>query len=415
MLWFKVPPRIYFKPGATPTAIAELKGRQRAFIVADPMMEQLGYLDTVIGYLRDIDIEVRLFTNVKPDPDLETINSGLEECNIFKPDVILALGGGSPIDAAKMIWLLYEDPNAKFEDLALRFMDIRKRINPFPRLGKKAIMVAVPTTSGTGSEVTPFAVVTDEKAGIKYPIADYELTPTMAIVDSDFVMDMPKSLTAYGGLDAMVHCLESYASVFATNFTDGHALEGLRLVFKYLRRSYTEGRNDARAREKMHAASTIAGMAFANAMLGISHSMAHKLGSAFNIPHGYANALVISHVILYNATDKPEKQGLFPQYKYPFVKSRYAEIADHLHFTEPGMDTDAKVRRLVEEIEKLKDDLGIAKSIKDYGIKEDDFYAKVPELAELAFDDQCTGGNPRYPLITELETLYKRAYTGELF
>lgn len=415
MLWFKVPPRIYFKPGCLPVALAELAGKKRAFIVTDAMMEKLGYVQRVIDIMEEHKIQVKVFTDVKPDPDLSTIYKGVAACKDFEADVVIALGGGSPIDAGKMIWLLYEHPELKFEDLALRFMDIRKRIYEFPALGNKSIMVAIPTTSGTGSEVTPFAVVTDEKAGIKYPIADYALTPTMAIVDSDLVMDMPKSLVAFSGLDAMTHCIETFASVFANQFSDADALEGLRLVFKYLRRSYTDGKNDPKSRERMHAAATLAGMAFANAMLGICHSMAHKLGSAFNIPHGYANALLISHVILYNATDKPHKQGVFPQYKYPFAKERYGRLADHLGFTSPGMSPDEKVKRLVEEIEKLKADLGVKASLKDYGVSEQDFLAKLPELSQLAFDDQCTGGNPRYPLISELESLYKRAYYGELF
>jgi len=415
MLWYKVPPKIYFKRGALQLALREeLSGRKRAFIITDRTMESLGHVRAVTDIVESMGIAFRIFSGVKPDPDTLNIESALQQASAFQPDVFIALGGGSPMDAAKMVWLLYENPDQKFEDIAMRFMDIRKRINSVPALGRKAVMVAIPTTSGTGSEVTPFTVITDAKDGTKYPITDYALTPDMAIVDPEFVMDMPKLLTAHAGLDVLTHGVEAYTSVFANNFSDGQAQESIRLVFKYLRASYNEGRNNPVAREKMHYAATIAGMAFANAFLGVCHSMAHKLGGMHHVPHGLANALLLSYVIDFNATDNPAKQGLLPQYKYPFVKGRYAKLADYLGFTAGcGEDKDKKVTRLIEEIEKLKADLGIPKSIKDAGVPEAEFLANLDLMSEQAFDDQCTGGNARYPLVGEIRALYLKAYYGE--
>lgn len=414
MLWFKVPPKIYFKPGCLSLALAELKGKKRAFLVTDKTMEAIGHVDRIINLLEGMGIQTRVYSDVRPDPDLSNVNAALEQVKTFQPDVFISLGGGSPMDAAKIIWLMYEEPDVKFEDLAMRFMDIRKRICTFPDLGRKAVMVAIPTTSGTGSEVTPFSVITDDKTGQKYPIADYALTPNMAIVDPDLVMTMPKGLAAYSGFDAIVHAVEAYTSVFANNFSDGLALEALRLSFKYLRASYNEGAANPTAREKIHYAATIAGMAFANEMLGLCHSMAHKLGAMYHVPHGLANALLFSYVIRYNATDNPTKQGLLPQYRYPFVKGRYAKIADHLRIADDcGDDRDMKVNRLIEAMEKMKADLNIPKSIKEAGIPEAEFMANLDKLAEQAFDDQCTGGNARYPLISEIKELYRKAYYGE--
>ncbi len=414
MLWYKVPQKVYFKRGATEIALKELKGRKRAFIVTDKTMEKIGHVKKVADILEGLGMSVRVFSDILPDPTLNNVNEALTVMGNYEPDVFISLGGGSPMDAAKIMWLMYESPELKFEDIAMRFMDIRKRICTFPEMGKKAIMVAIPTTSGTGSEVTPFTVITDEKTGTKYPIADYELTPDMAIVDPEFVLTMPKSLVAFGGLDALTHSIEAYTSVFANNFSDGQAIEAIRLILKYLKRSYNGGAEDITAKEKMHYAATIAGMAFANAFLGVCHSMAHKLGAAFDIPHGLANAILLPYVIKYNATDNPTKQGLLPQYKYPFVKGRYAKIVDMLHLGDDlGNDIDKKVDRLVEIIRQLMGDLNVAKSIQDVGVKEQEFLARVDELSELAFDDQCTGGNPRYPLVPEIKELYLAAYYGK--
>lgn len=414
MLWFKVPPKIYFKPGCLSLALAELKGKKRAFLVTDKTMEQIGHVERIIEILEKLGIQTRVYSDVRPDPDLSNVNIALQQVNAFQPDVFISLGGGSPMDAAKIIWLMYEEPHIKFEDLAMRFMDIRKRICTFPDLGRKAVMVAIPTTSGTGSEVTPFSVITDDRTGQKYPIADYALTPNMAIVDPDLVMTMPKGLAAFSGFDAIVHAVEAYTSVFANNFSDGLALEALRLSFKYLKDSYNDGAKNPTAREKIHYAATIAGMAFANEMLGLCHSMAHKLGAMYHVPHGLANALLFSYVIRYNATDNPTKQGLLPQYRYPFVKGRYAKIADHLRIADDcGDDRDMKVVRLIEAMEKMKADLNIPKSIKEAGIPEAEFMANLDKLSEQAFDDQCTGGNARYPLIEEIKELYRKAYYGE--
>lgn len=410
MLWFRVPSQIYFKYGCLPTALQQLRGRKRAVVVTDEPLLNLGYVDRVTRVLDDLGIESEVFFQVEPDPSLTTVRRGLDTLNGFKPDVIIALGGGSPIDAAKIMWLLYENPDVKFEGLALRFMDIQKRICAFPKMGRKAMMVAIPTTSGTGSEVTPFAVITDDRNGVKYPIADYELTPDMAIVDPELVLSMPKGLTAASGIDALVHAIEAMVSVVSTEFSNAQALEAIRLLFKYLPASYHDGADNLRAREKVHHAATLAGLAFANAFLGLCHSMAHKLGSAFHLPHGLANALLINHVIRYNASDAPRKQATFSQYTHPEAKARYARIADYLGLG--GTTPDEKVERLIEAIEKLMRTLNIPESIQAAGVDKAAFHAKLDELAELAFDDQCTIANPRYPLIEEIKDLYIRAYVG---
>lgn len=411
MLWFRVPPKIYFKYGCLPVALRDLVGKERAFIITDKPLFDLGIVDKVTQVLDEIGVKHDVFHGVEPDPTLSNVSKGLAALRSYQPDVIIAIGGGSPMDAAKVMWLMYEHPDVEFEGLAMRFMDIRKRVYELPPLGQKAIMVAIPTTSGTGSEVTPFAVVTDDRVGVKYPLADYALTPNIAIADPELTLNMPKKLTAYGGIDALTHALESYVSVMATEFTDGLALQAIRLLFKYLPSAYKNGVNDPKAREKVHYAATIAGMAFANAFLGICHSMAHKLGATFHVPHGLANALMISHVIRYNATDIPFKQAIFPQYKYPNAKDRYALIADHLHLG--GNTADEKVELLIAAIEDLKRQIDIPATIKQaLGDEDKEFYAKLEEMAEQAFDDQCTGANPRYPLMSDLKELYVLAYQG---
>ena len=408
MLWLRVPEKIYFKFGCLPIALQDLAGKKRAFIVTDKPIYDLGYTDKLIEHLKLLNIEANVFFETEPDPTLATIYKGLARINSFQPDVIIAIGGGSPMDAAKIMWLMYEHPDSEFEGLALRFMDIRKRIYSFPATGKKAIMVAIPTTSGTGSEVTPFAVVTDEKTGIKYPIADYSLTPNIAIIDPEFVMTMPPNLTAWSGIDALTHSIEAFVSVFATEFTNPYALESLRLIFKYLETSVKEGDKNQKAKEKMHYAATISGIAFANSFLGICHSMAHKLGAEFNLPHGLANALLINEVIRFNATSAPRKQAIFPQYRYPEAIQRYARIADYLGLG--GNTNEEKVEALIQAIERLKEAIGIPASIKLAGVNEKLFYEKLDQLAELAFDDQCTGANPRYPSIDELKKIYIKAF-----
>lgn len=410
MLWFQIPNKIYFKQNAIAEAFKDLEGKKRAFIVTDKFLYDAGYVAKVTRVLDKLGIGSETFSDVKPDPDLSTIYRGLDVLNTFKPDVIIAVGGGSPIDAAKIMWLMYEQPNVKFSDLSMRFMDIRKRIYKFPEMGKKAFFVAVPTTSGTGSEVTPFAVVTDDKTGAKYPIADYALTPHMAVIDLDFVKDMPKKLTAYSGIDALVHAIEAYVSVMATDFTNGLALEAIRIIFKYLPASFAEGAENLKAREKMAYASTMAGMAFANAFLGVCHSMAHKLGSLYQVPHGLANAMLLNEVIRFNAVDAPTKQAAFPQYKYPNTVERYARIADYLGLG--GKTAPEKVEKLIAAIEELKKKCEIPATLKEVGIDEKAFLANLEDISIQAFDDQCTGGNPRYPLVREIEQMYKNAYYG---
>lgn len=413
MLWHKLPKSIYFRRGCLQEALRELEGRKRALVVTDLFLFRHGHADELIARLKSLHMEVEVFYQVEADPTLSIVKKGVEVANVFQPDVLVAFGGGSPMDAAKLMWVLYEHPEVNFEDLALRFMDIRKRIYRFPRMGRKAELVAIPTTSGTGSEVTPFAVVTDDATGVKYPIADYELTPQLAIVDPNLVMNLPKPLTAYGGLDAVVHALESYVSIMANEFSDGQALQALQLLRQYLSAAYRNGARDPIAREKVHNAATIAGIAFANAFLGVCHSLAHKLGAAFHLPHGLANALLIANVIRYNANDNPSKQAAFSQYDRPKARCRYAEIAAHLGMA--GEDTDASVRNLLGWIEALKRDLEIPGSIREAGVPEADFLARVDAIAEEAFDDQCTGANPRFPLIRELRTLLIDSYYGRPF
>ncbi len=410
MLWFRVPEKTYFKYGCLPVALKELKdmNKKKAFIVTDKVLFDLGYTHKITDILKECNIDFEIFFDVAPDPTLKTARSGKKAMMSFEPDVIIAIGGGSPMDAAKIMWVMYEHPEVKFEDLAMRFMDIRKRVYKFPELGQKAIMVAIPTSAGTGSEVTPFSVITDEETGIKYPLADYELTPNMAIVDAELMMSMPKGLTAASGIDALVHAIEAYVSVMASEYTNGLALEAIRLIFKYLPQAYEEGTTNVKAREKMAHASSMAGMAFANAFLGICHSMAHKLGAFHHLPHGIANALLIDEVIRYNATDAPRKQAAFPQYKYPNAALRYARIADYLNLG--GNSEEEKVELLIKEIDKLKKKIGILDYISDYGVTEDKFNETLDEMVEQAFDDQCTAANPRYPLMNEIKEMYLKAY-----
>ncbi len=411
MLWHKLPESIYFKRGCLPVALEDLSGCKRAAIITDAFLASSGMASQVTSCLRQHGVAVRVFSEVEADPTLAIVRKGAAMMHEFKPDAIVAFGGGSPMDAAKIMWVMYEHPEVRFEELALRFMDIRKRIYRFPPLGEKAKFVAIPTTSGTGSEVTPFAVVTDEKSGVKYPLADYELTPDIAIIDADLVLNMPESLTAWGGIDALTHALEAYVSVLATSYTDGHCLQSISMIFEWLRPACKEGVNYPRAREKMHNAATIAGMAFANAFLGVCHSMAHKIGSEFKVAHGLANALLISYVIRYNATDVPTKMTAFPQYDRPVAKCRYAAIADHLGLG--GRDNEAKVVNLIKAVETLKRDIGIPSSIQEAGVPEEPFLARLDELSTAAFDDQCTPANPRYPLISEIKEILRRAYYGE--
>ncbi|MPY24582.1 bifunctional acetaldehyde-CoA/alcohol dehydrogenase [Shewanella sp. YLB-07] len=413
MLWHKLPSSIYFRRGSLPIALEELSDKKRALIVTDKYLFNNGYCDETVKILKAQGLETEIFYEVEADPTLAIVKQGAKVAHSFQPDVIIALGGGSPMDAAKIIWVMYEHPDVDFADLALRFMDIRKRIYKFPKLGVKAQMVAIPTTSGTGSEVTPFAVVTDETTGMKYPIADYQLTPNMAIIDPNLVMDMPKSLTAFGGIDAITHALEAYVSVMANEYSDGQALQALDLLFKHLPDAYNLGAAAPVAREKVHNGSTIAGIAFANAFLGVCHSMAHKLGAEFHLAHGLANALLISNVVRFNATDMPTKQAAFSQYDRPKALCRYAKIADYLDLS--GNTDEEKVKALLEKIDELKKTIGIPASIQDAGVNEADFLAKLDELAEDAFDDQCTGANPRYPLIAELKQILLDSFYGNAY
>lgn len=410
MLWFKVPSKVYFKRGAVDLALRELEGKKRAFIVTDRFLFDSGAVNSIINVLDEIGTEYQIFFDVKPDPTLSTINQAMAMVNTFEPDVIISLGGGSPMDAAKIMWLMYEQPDTNFADISMRFMDIRKRICRIPDLGKKATMVAIPTTSGTGSEVTPFAIITDDKTHVKYAIADYALTPNMAIIDPNFVDGMPKGLTSASGIDALVHAIEAYVSCMATNFTNSNALEASKLVFRYLERSYKNGAKDPQAREKMHYAACIAGMAFANSFLGLCHSMAHKLGAMYHVPHGVANALLIRQIIKFNATDKPKKQAIFPQYKFPCAMAKYGQIADELGLG--GKDDQEKVDRLIKAIDELMTKVNLPKSIKEFGIDKKEFFDNLDELTELAYDDQCTGANPVYPLMDQIKQIYTDAYNG---
>ena len=406
MLWFRVPEKVYFKYGCLPVALKELKtlSKKKAFIVTDKVLYQLGYVDKVTKVLDEIGIGYKIFTDIEPDPTLAAAKKGTEQLASFEPDTIIAVGGGSAMDAAKIMWVMYEHPEVAFEDLAMRFMDIRKRVYTFPRMGEKAMMISVATSAGTGSEVTPFAVITDERTGQKYPLADYALTPNMAIVDAELMMGMPRGLTAASGIDALTHALEAYVSIMASEFTNGLALEAIDLIFKYLPVAYNEGTTNKEAREKMGHASCIAGMAFANAFLGICHSMAHKLGGEHHVPHGVANGLLINEVLKFNAVDDPRKQAAFAQYKYPNAKSRYARIADHLGLG--GKTEDEKVQLLIKAIDKLKAKVNMPMTIKEAGVTEEKFYVTLDDMSEKAFDDQCTGANPRYPLISEIKQIY---------
>lgn len=413
MLWFRAPEKVYIKRGCLPVALKELKeyyGKKKAFIVTDEFLFKNGYTKPIEEKLDEMGIVHATFFNVQPDPTLRSAREGARAMADFGPDCIIAVGGGSAMDAGKIMWVLYEHPEADFMDMAMRFMDIRKRVYPFPKMGQKALFVAIPTTAGTGSEVTPFAVITDESMGIKYPLADYELLPDMAIVDADMMMNAPKGLTAASGIDALTHALEAYASMMATDYTDALALKATKMVFENLPNAYSSGAADPKARENMANAATMAGMAFANAFLGICHSMAHKLGAFFHLPHGVANGLLICEVMRYNASETPVKMGTFPQYDHPHALKRYGEIADFLGIN--GKDDAEKLERLIEKIEELKAAVGIKKSIREYGISEEEFLAKLDGMAEQAFDDQCTGSNPRYPLISEIKEIYLKAYYG---
>ena len=414
MLWFRTPSKVYIKKGCLPVALDELKsvmGKKKAFIVTDSFLYNNGYTKGITDKLDEMDIKYTTFYNVAPDPSLASAKEGAKQMAAFEPDCIIALGGGSAMDAAKIMWVMYEHPEVDFLDMAMRFMDIRKRVYTFPKMGEKAYFIAIPTSAGTGSEVTPIAVITDETTGVKYPLADYELLPNMAIVDADLMMTMPKGLTSASGIDVLTHALEAYASMMATDYTDSLALMAAKSVFNYLPRCYDNGANDPEAREKMANASTMAGMAFANAFLGVCHSMAHKLGAFHHLPHGVANALMISHVIRFNAEEVPPKMGTFPQYEYPHTRARYAEVADYIGLK--GKDDAEKVENLIKEIENLKKKIGIKSSIKEYGIDEKDFLDRLDEMALQAFDDQCTGANPRYPLVSEIKEMYLKAYYGE--
>ena len=414
MLWFRTPQKVYFKKGCLPVAMRELKqvlGKQKAFVVTDRYLFQSGTIHCITDQLHELGIAYQIFSDVEPDPTLACAKRGAEEMRAFAPDVIIALGGGSAMDAAKIMWVMYEHPEADFMDMAMRFLDIRKRVYTFPTMGEKAYFIAVPTSSGTGSEVTPFAVITDEKTGVKYPLADYALLPNMAIVDTDLMMTQPKGLTAASGIDALVHSLEAYASVMATDFTDGLALRAIQNIFTYLPACYDNGLNEPVAREKMANASTMAGMAFANAFLGVCHSMAHKLGAFHHLPHGVANAVLLTDVMRYNADPRPQKMGTFSQYAYPHTLERYAEVARSLGLS--GNSDEELLEQLIAKIEALKERVGIKKTIRDYGVKEEDFLATLDEMVEQAFDDQCTGANPRYPLMSEIKAMYLKAYYGE--
>ena len=416
MLWFRTPEKVYIKKGCLPVALDELRtvrGSKRAFIVTDSFLYQNGYTKPITDKLDQMGIQHTTFFDVQPDPTLKNATEGAAQMSVFKPDTIIALGGGSAMDAAKIMWVLYEHPDADFMDMAMRFIDIRKRVYTFPKMGEKAYFIAIPTSAGTGSEVTPFAVITDEKTGVKYPLADYELLPNMAIIDTDFHMSAPKGLTAASGIDAVTHALEAYAAMLATDYTDGLALRSLKTVFEYLPRAYNNGTVDVIAREKMANAATMAGMAFANAFLGVCHSMAHKLGAFYHLPHGVANALMIEEVIRFNSSEAPAKMGTFSQYDHPNTLARYAEVADYLGIG--GANDEEKVEGLISAINELKRKVGIKDTIKDYGVDESEFLEKLDEMVEQAFDDQCTGANPRYPLMSEIKQMYLNAYYGKHF
>ena len=416
MLWFRAPEKVYIKKGCLPVALDELRTvrkAKKAFIVTDTFLYRNGYTKPITDKLDEMGIAHTTFFNVQPDPTLGNAQEGVQQMREFQPDTIIALGGGSAMDAAKIMWVLYEHPEADFMDMAMRFIDIRKRVYTFPKMGEKAYFIAVPTSAGTGSEVTPFAVITDETTGVKYPLADYELLPNMAIIDTDFHMSAPKGLTAASGIDAVTHAVEAYAAMLATDYTDGLALQALKNIFQYLPRAYENGQTDVKAREKMANAATMAGMAFANAFLGVCHSMAHKLGAFHHLPHGVANALMIEEVIRFNAAEAPAKMGTFSQYDHPHTLARYAEIADYLNLG--GNNDVEKMENLIKAINELKAKVGIKNTIQEYGIDETDFLARLDDMVEQAFDDQCTGANPRYPLMSEIKQMYLNAYYGKHF
>ena len=413
MLWFRAPEKVYLKRGCLPVALEELKnvmGKKRVFIVTDTFLYENGYTKVVTDKLDEMGIVHETFFDVAPDPTLACAREGAKLIDAFKPDCIIAVGGGSAMDAAKIMWVMYEHPDIDFLDMAMRFMDIRKRVYTFPKMGEKAYFIAVPTSAGTGSEVTPFAVITDETTGQKYPLADYELLPKMAIVDANLMMNAPKGLTSASGADALVHAIEAYASMMATEFTDGLAIEAIKTIFEYLPRAYENGANDPEAREKMANAATMAGMAFANAFLGICHSMGHKLGAYHHLPHGITVSLVLDEVMRFNSAEIPHKMGTFPQYDHPHTLRRYAEIAEALNIG--GANDYEKMENLITKIDELKERIGIKKTIREYGIEEQEFLATLDEMSEKAFDDQCTGANPRYPLISELKDIYLKTYYG---
>ena len=414
MLWFRAPEKVYIKKGCLPVALDEVGNvmqKKKAFIVTDSFLYKNGYTKPITDKLDEMGVTHTTFFNVAPDPTLACAKEGVAAMNAFQPDCIIAVGGGSAMDAGKIMWVMYEHPEVDFLDLAMRFMDIRKRVYTFPKMGEKAYFIAVPTSAGTGSEATPFAVITDERTGVKYPLADYELMPNMAIVDADFHMSAPKGLTAASGIDAVTHCLEAYASMMATDYTDGLAIRSLQMIFQYLPRAYDNGPNDPVAREKMANAATMAGMAFANAFLGVCHSMAHKLGAFHHLPHGVANALMIDYVLRFNAAEVPAKMGTFPQYDHPHTLARYAEVADALGIK--GRTDADKLEGLIKKIDELKDYVGIKKSIQEYGVDEKYFLDTLDDMVEQAFDDQCTGANPRLPLMSEIKDMYLRAYYGK--
>ena len=414
MLWFRAPQKVYFKKGCMPVALDELgtvMGKKKCFIVTDSFLYKNGYVAPIEAKLDELGIQHTCFYDVAPDPNLSSALKGAQAMRLFEPDCIIALGGGSAMDAGKIMWVMYEHPEVDFLDMAMRFMDIRKRVYTFPKMGEKAYFVAIPTSSGTGSEVTPFAVITDDRTGTKYPLADYELLPNMAIVDADNMMNQPRGLTSASGVDVLTHALEAYASMMATDYTDGLALKAMKNVFEYLPRAYEYGAADPEARQKMADASCMAGMAFANAFLGVCHSMAHKLGAYHHLPHGVANALMISHVLRYNAAEVPAKMGTFPQYDHPHTLARYAECA---HFCGVcGKDDEETLNLFIDKVEELKAKVGIKKSIAEYGISEETFMSTLDQMVEDAFDDQCTGANPRYPLLKEIKAMYLKAYYGE--
>ena len=414
MLWFRTPEKVYFKKGCMPVALDELgtvMHKKKAFIVTDTFLYKNGYAKPIEEKLDEMGIQHTCFYDVAPDPTLQCAQEGVKQMRSFEPDTIIALGGGSAMDAAKIMWLMYEHPEANFEDMAMDFMDIRKRVFTFPKMGEKAYFVAIPTSSGTGSEVTPFAIITDAETGVKWPIADYALLPNMAIVDVDNAMTAPKGLTSASGIDVMTHAIEAYVSIMATDYTDGLAMKAVKMVFDNLPSAYENGANDPKAREEMHNASCMAGMAFANAFLGVNHSMAHKLGAFHHLPHGVANALILTEVMRYNAAEVPTKMGTFSQYQYPHALQRYAELG---RFAGCTGNTDEEVfENFIARLEELKDKIGIKKTIKDYGIDEKYFLDTLDDMCEQAFNDQCTGANPRYPLIKEIKEIYLKCYYGK--